>query len=131
MKESELTNKIMKKVVGYEKRRVIGWILAVILGLVIFIITGAVSLWYAATILGETKSLELLTLFREDWEIIREYWRDTITTFFQELPFDSIIILAISGVILLVIIIYSLRRRGVVRKKITNIEKFQKREDDK
>ena len=131
MKESELTNKIMKKVVGYEKRRVIGWILAVILGLVIFIITGAVSLWYAATILGETKSLELLTLFREDWEVVREFWRETIITFFQELPTDSLIILVVSIIFLLVIIIYSLKRWGRLKRKLSNIDQFQKRQHDK
>lgn len=131
MKESELTNKIMMKVVGYEKRRVVSWILTILVGFIVFLAIAAISLWYTAVILGQTKSLELLTLFREDWEVIREFWRETIITFFQELPTDSLIILVVSIILLLVIIIYSFKRWGRLKRKLSSIDQFQKRHNDK
>lgn len=121
----------MKKVVGYEKRRVVSWILTILVGFIVFLVIAAISFWYTAVILGQTKSLELLTLFREDWEVIREFWRETIIIFFQELPTDSLLILVISIIFLLVIIIYSLKRWGRLKRKLSNIDQFQKRQHDK
>lgn len=96
----------MKKIVAYEERRIGIW-LAWFVGIIAVLFVGTVfSLWYVGTEVIRRQTFELLGLFREDWEIIAEFWQDTVAVVWEELPgewFFVALFLVIVGCIFLLV----------------------------
>ena len=131
MENNKLTKKIMKKVIAFEKRRIIVWITRVFLAILILFLTTGSLFWLITRILGETKTLELLELFGEDWEIIQEFWQETLVTFWIELPLREILIFAVCLTLLILVVVLLIKRFPIIRKKILAIKKFSKSSHNK
>ncbi len=67
-----------------------------------------------------------LTLFGEDREIISEYWKDTISTFWQELPQMQISISLLVLLVIVIVIVIARKRFGVIRKRLKGLAKYKK-----
>jgi uncharacterized membrane protein (DUF485 family) len=126
MKNSKLTQKIMKKVVTFEKKRVIIWILRAIVLVFGFGLIGLIVLGFVSQELARTGSFELLTLFGEDKEVIAEFWQETVLTFWEELPKREVFILIFSLIITIIIIILAKKRWPIIKRKINGLEKYKK-----
>lgn len=102
----DLRSELMKKVVAYEERRVGTW-LVWFMGIIGLLLVGTVfSLWYVGTEVIRRQTFELLSLFREDWEIIAEFWQDTAAVVWEELPGEWLFValfLVILGCIFLLV----------------------------
>lgn len=126
MKDSDISQNVMKQVTVYEKKRTHDWLLRfriLILGLcgIVFL-----SILYIYRSMIENHTQELFELFTEDIEIIREYWQDTIINIWEELP-QVVIITAfvlICGIIGIILLTNSKRR--IIKTKIQNLKKYQK-----
>lgn len=123
MKHVDVTKSVMEQVTRFEQERSTGWLwrfritLGVLLGLILFI------LWRVWGQLQESNSLDLLTLFWEDAEIVREFWQDTVSVFIEELPQGA---LRIAGIVLLVIVAVVWRtrkRRQIINRRIRLLAK--------
>ena len=126
MEKIDLTQKIMKKVVTFEKRRIIKWIVGIFLGFTIVLTIAAFSFIFIAQDLITSRSLDLLTLFGEDWEIIKEFWQETMVTFWEGLPHEALLIALISLILVLVLILAVVRHLPIIKKKISGLQKYQK-----
>ena len=126
MKSVDVTKPVMEKVVRFEKRRSFWWVGRFILVLLVLCSAGLWLSWIAAEQIAERQTLELLTLFTQDREIISEFSQDTITIFWEELPQGKLII--IGALILLIIgfILLTKKRRMVVWKRMQQIKKYIK-----
>lgn len=92
MKKITIHDQLMNKVFTYEKHRVAVWFVCFV-GLVGLIAIGALSaFWFFGMEVLKRQTLELLLLFREDWEIIVEYWQDTVGVILIELPYTPLFI---------------------------------------
>ncbi len=124
MKTIDVTKSVMDQVVGFEKRRSFGW-----LGRFFFIlfVLGALGIWVfwiAAAEIFERQTLELLTLFTQDREIIAQFWQDTMMVFWEELPQRKLAVsfIALLGAILLVI--FTRKKFMIVWRKIQQLAKY-------
>ncbi len=115
----------MKKVVSFEKRRSLYWLGRFLLILLFFVVAGVSFAIVIARELSETKTLELLTLFRENRETIAEFWQDTLNTFWEELPKGEIALAASAIVIIILIFLFARRRIGITKKRLSDIAKYQ------
>ncbi len=114
----DLTQPVMEKIVRFEKRRSKIWLIRFTAIVAVLLLVGAVLAVRAAQRIWERQSLELLTLFAEDREIIAQYWQDTLGIFWEELPQRSLTLLALALILLLLIIFFTRKKRQVVKKRM-------------
>ena len=114
----------MNQVVGFEKRRSFWWIGKFLFILFVLGALGIWVFWIAATEILQRQTLELLTLFTQDREIIAQFWQDTIMVFFEELPQRKLAVsfLALLGVVLFVLL--TRKKFMIVWKKIQQLAKY-------
>lgn len=128
---SKLTNKIMQKVVRFETRRTFGWLVKVIiiicfLFMVLYTVIGIIILSFR-----KTQSLELLSLFKENLEVVAEFWQETLAVFWLELPQKEVG----EAVVLLVLLVgvgWVVRKKlPLIKKRILALNKYQKKVNNK
>lgn len=111
-----LEDKILKKVFVYETRKTFLSILMPVIGVILFTAVTVVIGQSVIRMLIEQQTLDLLDIFQEDISIVRQYFFDTLSTFFTELP-KAQVFLFVAGCVLLFVIIYMVLRNFV---KISN-----------
>lgn len=115
MKKFNLSSVVMDRVAHFEDTR-IRWWQRMFATIVSFVIAGIfIFVWLTYREFVSAQMGSLFVLFGEDWEIINDYWQDTMSTILIELPVGYIVIAAllVSGI---GIFLYSTRRS---RKIIT------------
>lgn len=123
MKHPDLTKSVMENVARFERSRSTSWLWRFRITLSTLLVLVLLVLWRVWRQLQESNSLDLLTLFGQDIEIIREFWQDTVSVFLSELPQRALLI---AGVIVLVIgcIIWLTRRkRRVIARRLDQLAK--------
>ena len=131
MKENKITENVMKKVVSFEKRRIVIWIIRIFLCLLVVLLIAFISFWFTAREIVEAKTYELLSLFGQDKEIIQEFWQDTLSTFFQELPIRGVVIFLLSLSLAVLFIIVVIKKFPLIKNRILGIKKIVKKWDNK
>ena len=126
MKSVDVTKPVMEKVVRFEKRRSFWWIGRFFIILLVLCSAGLWLSWIAAEQIAERQTLELLTLFTQDREIISEFWQDTLTIFWEELPQGKLIIIGVLLLLIIMLILLTKKRRMIVWKRIQQIKKYIK-----
>lgn len=124
MKKPDLTNSVMKTVTRFERRRVRRWLLGfvVVVGILTLVFIDMASL--AVQDMVDRQVLEPLQVFWEDREIIADYWREVVDTFFVELPMEHIVVGAVVLIVLAVFVIVTRRRRDIIQKKLKSLGKY-------
>ena len=74
-------------------------------------------------ILSEQQTLDLLDLFKEDFEIISDNLADVLYTFYLEMPLELTLILIVSIILLLTTLIFFIRNFGRIKKKFIAVRK--------
>ena len=114
----------MKKIAGFERRRIAAWIrwfLAVVASL---IIGCSVLLLLVVKDLMEKRTFDMLELFTEDREIIAEFWKDVLETFWDELPQEMLLVIAVMLAVLVLFVIVTAQKRRIIQKKLHQLEKY-------
>lgn len=127
MKKSvDVRQSVMKKVVSYERRRTREWLAQFFSGMFVLLAILAVVMWIVARDIVERQLLDLLSLFFEDQEIIADFWRDTLTVFWEELPQRWIVVgIVILGVLVCVWFVTRKKRQliGKIQKELASYDK--------
>jgi hypothetical protein len=131
MIKTDLTARIMKKVIRYETNKLAFWLTLVFSFLLALLVFAGMLFAYTAFVLSQTRSLELLSLFREDSEIISEYWRETMNVFFAEIPLREILIFILLVTVIVAVSFTVFNKRFTIKKKISSIVKYRKVFSDK
>ena len=124
-KNIDITKNVMKRIANFERRKGYSFLLEFALVLTFVISVSGVLLYLAGMEIAQQQSLDLLSLFGEDSEIIKEYWRDTLTTFWQELPQEKIILGIILLITAIVLIIIFRKKIKLVFAKFKNLKKIK------
>ncbi len=118
--KKQLEEKIINKIYRYETKKTSLKIL--LEGVVLFLLLVSVILFSIVfvRIIAEQQTVELLHLFEENGEVIRQYLWNTIQTLYYEIPKALLlfIILGISGMIILSLYIVKNYRRAIRRIKL-------------
>ncbi len=135
MKNVAIHDQLMKKVVAFEKRRSYSWAAWFFLVIGALVMVFGISVWAFGRDVIRRQTLELLGLFQQDWEIIRDFWQDTVGVFLEELPQEWLIVALVALVGLIgVVLATTVHRRRVVQRlrelasygKIRNNKKIKK-----
>lgn len=125
MKQKDITRDVMERVIEFERTRirVFRWLFFTLIGL-FGLLLGA-SLFFTGKQAIEFDAFSLLTLFREDWEIIKEFWQDTLATFWEELPTEWVALLILSILSVGVILLVTRKKRAIIQKKRKELLKYK------
>ena len=124
MKTVDVSARVMKKIAAFERRRIAAWIrwfLAVVASL---IIGCSVLLLLVVKDLMEKRTFDMLELFTEDREIIAEFWKDVLETFWDELPQEMLLVIAVMLAVLVLFVIVTAQKRRIIQKKLHQLEKY-------
>lgn len=115
----DLVQKSMTKIVSFEKKRSLFWLAKFLSIIACLLALLLVCFWFLTKDLLEKGTLDLLTLFQQDPEIIIDYWKDTLETFFTEIPPDLLftIFIAFIGFIGFIVLFQSHLRLTLSRLK--------------
>lgn len=127
MKRVDVTKSVMENVARYERERSTGWlqrfrvIIVALLLLAVFILG---RVWQQ---LQERGSLDLLSLFWEDAEIIREFWQDTLSIFLEEIPQETLLgaVWILLGIVMFVWL--TRKRRKIIKRRLSELAKRKKK----
>ncbi len=117
--ETDLADKVMGKIAQLERRRVTVWLTGFLLVLFVLVIILFFALWRTEEIVRVRGSLELLTLFFQDPEVIGEFWQDSLTTFWEELPHRSILITVVAVILIVYLFMASKKGRRIWQMKLS------------
>jgi hypothetical protein len=123
----DLSGNVMKKVVQYEEHTTRVWTIVFISVLGILTVTLISSIYFIYQDFIEFQTFALFSLFAEDWEIISEYWRDTLLIVWEESPQPLIILGLCVCAIIVVYLFLTGRKRKLLQKKMEQVEKYRKR----
>ena len=119
---------IMQRVIRYERRRTRWWLVAfwvTISALAAFIIISFVAI---GTVLKERESLKVLSIFTEDWEIIRQGWFDAFRSIWYDIPRHHLIPAIAAIAVAVIIIVFTRQQRLKIRKKRASIAEYGKKD---
>ncbi len=125
MKIIDVSHTVMEKVAGYERKRVALWFRTFIAISGTFVLASLVMLLLVMRDLLEKRAFDFIELFSQDREIIVEFWREALITFWDELPIERIIIAVCIFGLLVSFIFATNRRRIIMQKKLHQLDKFR------
>lgn len=124
MKKIDISKKVMKRVIGLEKQRVFWWSGEFLVTMLVLIVTAVIFLWWVCVEFFQNQTWQLLTLFSEDLETVREFWRETMAVFWQELP-QMELFFGITALLILVVLLFATRKsRSIIWRKINQLIKY-------
>ena len=125
-KTSPISTPVMKRIISLEKNtilRALGLFIAAFSALsVAFFI---VSLRFVQDV-RDLGTSDVLTLFWEDHEIIADYWREVLSTFWLEAPVEYIYILLGIVMFSIIILIITAKKRKLLRIKAQKLASYEK-----
>ena len=124
MKTIDVSKHVMDEVVHFEKKRSLWWLGRFLFIFLVLLAVGVWFLWIAVTQIFERRTLELLTLFKEDRETIAQFWQDTFSVFWQELPQRKLIVVALAIVAIFILLFLTRRKRAIIEQKIRHLAKY-------
>lgn len=122
MDKDNLEKKILKDVFRFEKQRTTHFVEKYLAVILLVGATLVFLLWQIYSRLVEQGTWDLLTIFQQDQEIIREYWQDTMGIFIAELPHRLTYITFVLLVILILAVIALLRNLPRIRKVLRQVK---------
>lgn len=126
MKKTDIAKSVMEQVTVYEEHRSKAWLTGFIVAIIVIGISILAAGVRAYTILAERHTLDLLEIFYQDKEILAEFWQDTMMVILAELPQRTVMVGFSFAVLLVVVWIITRRKRGVVRRRLTELAKRKK-----
>ncbi len=122
-KDNKLQQKILKEVYSFERKRTKFWIIKYLLitfltltGLLLVLIT-------TLEVLNKQRTLDVLEIFQQDFDIINSYWQDALSTIIEETPVDSEIELLFLVIVLIILIILLAKNFRKIRNRLSAIKK--------
>jgi hypothetical protein len=116
-------DKLIRTVVAGKVRKTKTWFFKVVLGFLLAGLIFLISVWFTAQELVQNRAFEFLTLFRDDLEILKDYWQTTLVMVWEELPRNILFLCDISIVFLIALFIF-LRKKFPFIGKVTSFIKL-------
>lgn len=126
MKHINVTHSVMDKVARYEEKNTSRWLIvfSISLGAILFVLGFLTWSLYTTTI--DMHTWDLVELFAEDRSIVGEFWQDTVSIIFAEVP--PVVLFLIASLILVAIfmLIRTRKKRKVIARVRTELAKHKK-----
>ncbi len=119
----------MSRVIGWEKRRTVRWIVIAVFLILLLAMYAAFRFIVVEGEFTRMGTWDLFGILREDFQTIREFGGEVIQTIWLETPQEDVLLGAATTVLLIGLIIYFLRRKKVVAKRLKEVLEYQQRND--
>lgn len=129
MKKIDITSNVMSRVIGWEKRRTVRWIVIAVFLILLLAMYAAFRFIVVEGEFTRMGTWDLFGILREDFQTIREFGGEVIQTIWLETPQEDVLLGAATTVLLIGLIIYFLRRKKVVAKRLKEVLEYQQRND--
>ena len=116
----------MKRVFQFENRRIGRWTTIFLGGLTIMVACIGVLMLNISATVNAFRTGDVFGLMFEDSEIIREFWRDTVSVLWDELPISLILAVTALIIVLAIIVIGSGKERRIMARRRQELAKFKK-----
>ncbi len=113
----------MEKVTRFEEKRSAGVLRRFRILIGILFILFVIAAWRIGEQIMESGSLDLLEIFWEDAEIMREFWRENVSTFLAELPQGAVVFLALLVILSTGFVVLTRRKRELARRRLRELSK--------
>ncbi len=123
MKKIDISESVMKKVTRFEQSRTSTWLGRFYGGVVLLSSLLIIYTWISWQTITDLQGWDLLTIFMQDKEIIRDYWQDTVVTFIEELPLETILLALVMLVILIFVVLKTRKSRKVYEHRMRELAK--------
>jgi hypothetical protein len=124
MKNVNISARVMKKIVQYERKRITLWLRSFVTMTVVLVVSCLALFGFTVSDLMEKRAFDVLELFTQDREIIAEFWKEVLQTFWEEMPQGLFFAGVTVVVILIILIVITRRKRMIIDKKLRGLEKF-------
>ena len=121
---TDVSKTVMDKVVRYEEGRAWRWRRRYVLTLIILLCILTGGIYFIIRSFLDLQTFALLSLFREDWEVISEFWQDTLATVWEESPHGLILLGFCMCAMIILYIYFTRRKRLLLKKKMKQVEKY-------
>jgi uncharacterized integral membrane protein len=123
--KTDLSHSVMDRVVRMEERQTRIWRIKFIAVLCGLLAVFGLGIYRIIQYFNEYQLFAFFDLFKEDREIISEYWQDTVMTVWDESPKGLLLFgLCVCGMIILSILV-TRRKRNIVKKKLEQISAYR------
>lgn len=125
MKKIDVTKRVMHRIVTWERRRVALWVGWFLVGAALLAGGLLLIVWLGTQEVLKRQTLDLLTLFGQDKEIIEEFWRDTLFVVLTELPWEMIVLGVILCGIIGAYLLATAHKRRLIQKKLSQLSQYE------
>ncbi len=120
----KLENRIINKIYKLETKKTLSQILGEVI-FIIFIIFSSIFIFFIIIeILNEQRSFDLFDFYRDDLEVIKQYFFQNTSLFIRELPFPLICILIILVIVFILLIYILFKNFNKNKNKLVSLYKF-------
>jgi len=123
----KLEKKIIEKAYQYETKRTISELFVKLFLLVLSLFSGLIIAQAIITVYIAQQTLDLLQIFSEDIEVIRNYFGDVLQTFYEETPKDLLVLLVIIIIFGFGILLTIFQNFGKIKNRIRSIVAFKRK----
>lgn len=125
MNTPDISHQVMDRVARFEKRRALLWIVRflIILGISLLLTFGLTYL--TVSDMREKQTFALFQLFTQDWEIISEYWQDTMSIILSEVSPGIVATIIFIIVAIIYFVVKSARIRHVMERRLQETVKYR------
>lgn len=124
----DLSSKVMRDVVNFETVRNRRWMVLFASGIFIFLAGIFLTVILTYINLKDMQTWDLLTIVKEDPEVVSQYWQEVLGAFWEELPRGLLGGAVVSLIGLAAFWTATSGKRQTVLKRIKEVEKYNKKE---
>lgn len=120
---NKLDQNIIDKVYKFEIKRTLKKIIIFLVLFVVSLSIGIISYQFIYNSLSEKRTFDVLQIFQEDFEVIKIYFGDAVSTIFHDLPKRHFILFVLSLITFVVLIFVFLKTFKVLKRRLSAILK--------
>ncbi|MBI5356633.1 hypothetical protein HZB78_03395 [Candidatus Collierbacteria bacterium] len=123
-KDNSLNDKIMGRVVKFEKKRIYLYIWEAVISIIFFSSIAIILFSLAKFVLEESETLEIISLFKEDRETIGDLWQEIYFILKEEIPWHLMFGFLGSFTITMVISIIFIKNFHLIKNRLKTIRHY-------
>lgn len=120
----KLEEKILKKIYKLETKKTFLEVATKTFIIIAFLFVSAISLRLLIAGYMEQRTFDVLEIFSEDMEVIKQYMGETLETFYIETPRETFLFFALSSIALVLAVLTLAKNFEKIRNRIEAIVKF-------
>ncbi len=124
MKKIDVTHDVMKHVSQYERVGISRFLTLFIGGVAVLCVLSIGGFILIINDLLSKRAFDLFELFTQDPEIIRDFWKDALIVFWDEIPQNLLLIVLLIIIMMIGVILVTQTKRAKIMNKLKHLDKY-------